>query len=189
MKRIWLLGAVIAGILILGVATALAAAPHASTKSGGKTKSSKSTKSTAAKLTCASVLTLQVPAGDTDVTADELTGTEGGAAACKPLGSGAEFESYTTDDSGDVTGKWQQWFNAGSMYGTFTLTPSDNNQPPSTTTFSQASYTGTFITKSGTGAYAKATGTGTLTCATNDSVHFACKSVGKVTVPGLTIKG
>ncbi len=182
MKRIWLLGAVIAGILILGVATALAAGPHASKKAGGKSKSTTST----TKLTCASALQLQVPAGATDVTADELTGTEGGKTACKPLGSGAEFESYTTDDSGDVSGKWQQWFNTGSMYGTFTLTPSDNNQPPSSTTFSQASYTGTLIIKNGTGADAKSTGTGTLKCTTNDSVHFACTEKATLILPAPT---
>jgi hypothetical protein len=67
--------------------------------------------------------------------------------------------------------------------GTFTLTPSDNNPPTTTTSFSQASYTGTFIVKDGAGAFAKATGTGTLSCSTNDAVHLSCRQKGKVITP------
>ena len=62
------------------------------------------------------------------------------------------------------------------------MTPSDDN-PPTTTSFSQVSYTGTFAVTNGTGTLAKAAGTGTLTCSTQDSIHFSCKQKGKLTTP------
>jgi hypothetical protein len=178
-KRICLLGATIAAVLIIGVASALAATSHAS--KGGK--KSKAPSPVTTKVSCASSLILQVPAGATDVSPASLEGTEMGTTNCAPVGKGVEVESFTTEDSGDITGKWQSWFKTGSVFGTFTMTPSDNNPPTTTTSFSQASYTGTFAVTNGTGTFAKAAGTGTLACSTQDSVHFACKQKGKVTTP------
>jgi hypothetical protein len=183
-KRICLLGAAGALVLILGVASALAATPHAS--KGGKKSKTPSTITT--NVSCASSLTLQVAPGDTDVTAAAPDGTQMGTVACN-TGKGAAWESFTTDDSGDLTGKWQSWFNTGSVYGTFALTPDDNGPPSTTSTFASASYTGTFLIKNGTGAYVHATGTGTMSCSTNDSVHFKCKQSGKVTLPAPTTSG
>lgn len=179
MKRICLLGATIAAVLIIGVASALAATSSAS--KGGKKSKTPSTVTT--KVSCVSALTLQVPAGATDVSPASQEGTEMGSTNCASVGRGVEVQSYTTEDSGDLTGKWQAWFGTGTVFGTFTLTPDDNGPPTTTTSFSAASYTGSFIVKSGSGAFAKATGTGTLTCATQDSVHFSCKQKGKVTLP------
>ncbi|HEY6522930.1 MAG TPA: hypothetical protein VIY10_04120 [Solirubrobacteraceae bacterium] len=179
MKRICLLGATIAAVLIIGVASALAATSHAS--KGGKKSKAPATVTT--KVSCASSLNLQVPAGAQDVSPASLDGTEMGTTNCAPVGKGVELQSFTTEDSGDITGKWQSWFATGSVFGTFTMTPSDNNPPTTTTSFSQASYTGSFIVKDGTGAFAKAVGTGSMTCATQDSVHFTCKQKGKVTTP------
>jgi hypothetical protein len=178
-KRICLLGAAIAAVLIIGVASALAATSSAS--KGGKKSKTPSTVTT--KVSCASSLLLQVPAGATDVSPASQEGTEMGTTTCAPVGKGVEVQSFTTEDSGDVTGKWQAWFSTGTVFGTFTMTPSDNNPPTTTTSFSQASYSGTFIVKDGAGAFAKATGTGTLSCSTNDSVHFSCKQKGKVITP------
>jgi hypothetical protein len=183
-KRICLLGAALAAVLILGVASALAASSHAS-KGGTK---SKTPSVTTTKVSCASSLSIQVPAGATDVTPDTQEGSQMGTAVCTPIGRGVEIESSTTQDSGDITGKWQQWFNTGTLYGTLILTPDDNAPPTTTTSFSQASYTGTFIIKNGSGAYAKATGTGTLKCSTQDSVHFSCKQSGKMILPALSTK-
>ena len=184
MNRICLLGAAGAAVLILGVASALAATPHAS--KGGK--KSKTPTTITAKVSCASSLTLQVAPGATDVTPAATDGSQMGTVACN-TGKGAAWESFTTADSGDLTGKWQSWFNTGSVYGTFTLTPSDNNPPTSTSTFAQASYDGTFIIKDGTGVYAKATGTGTMKCSTGDAVHFSCKQSGRVTLPAPATSG
>jgi hypothetical protein len=177
-KRICLLGAAVAAVLILGVASAMAANSHAS--KGGK--KSKTPATVTSKVSCTSSLTLQVAPGATDVTAAATDGTQWGTVACG-ANKGAEWESFTTADSGDLSGKWQSWFNTGSIYGTFTLTPSDNNPPTTTSTFAQASYDGTFVVKNGTGADAHAVGTGTLHCSTQDAVHFTCKQSGKVTLP------
>jgi hypothetical protein len=178
-KRICLLGATIAAVLIVGVASALAATSHAS--KGGKKSKAPATVTT--KVSCASSLTLQVPAGATDVSPASEDGTEMGTTTCAPVGKGVVLQSFTTADSGDLTGNWQAWFATGTVFGTFDLTPSDNNPPTSTTTFSQASYSGTFTVKNGAGPFAKATGTGTMACTTQDSVHFSCKQKGKVTTP------
>jgi hypothetical protein len=174
-KRICLLGAAIAGILIIGVASALAAAPHAA-KSGG-------TKSSQTKLKCTSSLVLQVAPGATDVTPASETGSDAGPASCTPFGKGFATLSYGTDAAGDLTGKWQEWFATGSVFGTFDLTPSDNAPPTTSTSFSAQSLSGTFVIKSGTGAYARATGRGTLSCNSQDSVHFSCKAAGKYALP------
>jgi hypothetical protein len=175
-KRICLLGAAIAGVLVLGVASALAA-----TTGTSKTKTTKSAPGT--KVACVAALSLQVPANDTNVTAAEQSGVQGGAVVCgKPLGRGVEAETFSTANSGDLVGKWQQWFNTGTVYGAFTLTPSDS-QPPTSQSFSAASYTGTYTIKGGTGTDSKATGKGTLKCTTKDSVHFACKESGRVVLP------
>ena len=179
MKRICLLGATIAAVLIIGVASALAAT--SSSSKGGKKSKTPSTVTT--KVSCASSLTLQVPAGATDVSPAGQDGSEMGSVTCPGVGKGVEAQSFTTADSGDLIGKWQAWFSTGTVYGTFDLTPDDNGPPTSTTSFSQASYTGTFIVKGGASAFAKATGTGTLTCSTQDSVHFSCKQKGKVITP------
>jgi hypothetical protein len=178
-KRICLLGAAIAAVFVIGVASALAATSSAS--KGGKKSKTPSTVTT--KVSCTSSLTLQVPAGAQDVSPASQDGTEMGTTNCSPIGRGIELQSFTTADSGDLTGKWQAWFGTGSVSGTFDLTPSDNNPPTTTTSFSAASYSGTFTVKSGTGTLAKAAGTGTLTCSTQDSVHFSCKQKGKVTTP------
>jgi hypothetical protein len=176
-KRICLLGAAIAGLLIIGVTASLAATPHASKK-----KAPKPTTLTT-KLNCVSQLSLQVANGDTTVVQGETDGTQWGTAKCgAPLGSGAAWESFTTDDAGNISGKWQQWFKDGSVFGTFELTPNDPG-PPTTTSFAASSYTGTLIIKNGTGADKKDTGTGTLSCSTADAVHFTCNSKVKVIQP------
>jgi hypothetical protein len=185
-KRICLLGTAIAAVLILGVATAMAASSHAS--KGGKKSKTPSTVTT--KVSCTSSLVVQVAPGATDVTAASQQGSWMGTSTCPGIGHGVVSESYTTEDSGDISGKWQAWFNTGSVFGTFTLTPDDNAPPTTTTSFSQASYTGAFVIKNGTGVYARATGTGTLKCSTQDSVHFSCKQAGKVILPApVTSKG
>jgi hypothetical protein len=182
-KRICLLGAAIAGLLIIGVATALAVTPHASTKAAsGKRKTTKPTTVTT-NLTCTSKLSLQVAGGDTAVTQGATDGTQAGTVKCgQPLGSGVEFESFTTDDAGNVSGKWQQYFNAGTVFGSFALVPDDNG-PPTTTSFTSSSYTGTITIKDGTGPDKKSTGTGTLVCASADAVHFACTEKVKLIQP------
>ena len=72
-----------------------------------------------------------------------------------------------------MSGRYQQWFNAGSVYGEYTLTAQDTG-PPSTTSFTNASYRGTISVTNGTGLFRRTAGTGTLTCTTTDLAHYAC---------------
>lgn len=170
MKRICLLGAAIAGLLIIGVASALASAPRASTNANAaKTKTTKTTK-----LSCTSSLSLQVPAADTTVTQGAADGTQYGSVKCgMPFGQGVQFETFATDGSGNIAGKFQQYFGAGSIFGTYTLVPGDQG-PPTTSTFTSSSYVGTVKVKNGTGVDKNASGTGTLKCSSSDAVHFTC---------------
>jgi hypothetical protein len=177
-KRICLLGAAIAGLLIIGVASALASAPRASTNANAaKTKTTKPT----TKLSCTSSLSLQVPSGDTTVTQGAADGTQYGSVKCgTPFGQGVQFETFTTDGSGNLAGKIQQYFGAGSIFGTYTLVPSDQG-PPTTSTFTSSSYIGTVKIKGGTGLDKNAKGTGTLKCSSADAVHFTCSEKLKLT--------
>jgi hypothetical protein len=187
-KRICLLGAAIAGLFIIGVATALAAAPHASTTAAGGPKKSTRPTTITTPMSCTSKLSLQVATGDTSVTQGATDGTQSGSAKCgQPLGSGVEAESFTTDDAGNITGKWQQYFNTGTVFGVFTLVPNDQG-PPTTTSFSSSSYTGTITIKSGTGTDKSSTGTGTLACATTDAVHFTCTEKVTLIQPAPVVK-
>jgi hypothetical protein len=175
-KRICLLGAAIAGLLIIGVTSAMASAPHAS-------KASSKSKTAGTKVSCTSKLILQVPTSSTTVTQGALDGTEYGNTKCdKTIGRGVQFETFATDAGGNVSGNWQQYFNTGTLYGKYTLTPDDNN-PPTTSSFTAASYVGTVTIKGGTGVDAKASGTGTLKCSTQDSIHFACTDKVKLVLP------
>ncbi|HEX3975910.1 MAG TPA: hypothetical protein VHW96_06570 [Solirubrobacteraceae bacterium] len=175
MKRIGLVGFAIASLLIIGVATALAATPHAS-----KQKSKPST--VTVKTSCKSSLALQVPSGATAVSQGSTDGAEWGTSKCASLGSGPQWMSFTTDDSGDQSGKFQQWFSDGTVFGTFTLVPNDQG-PPTTTSFTASSWTGKIVVAGGNGAEKKITGAGTLACATADAVHFTCTEKLKLIEP------
>jgi hypothetical protein len=183
LKRICLVGAAIAGLLTIGVATAPASTPHAAVRTAaGKKKTTKPTKTTT-KLTCSLKLLTQVPSGSVSVTQGATSGSQFGRAGCgKPLGPGAEADSFAQDSSGTQAGPYQQWFNAGTIYGTYSLTPNDTG-PPTTSTFTSASYTGTVMVTSGRGLYKKATGSGTLTCSTTDAAHYTCTEKLKLILP------
>jgi hypothetical protein len=182
-KRICLAGAAIAGLLTVGVATAPALTTHAAVRAtAGKKKSTKPT-TTTTKLTCSLNLAMQVPGGSVTVTQGSVDGNQFGRANCgSPLGTGVEGDSFTSDSGGTLSGSYQQYFNAGTVYGDYTLTPNDTG-PPTTTSFASASYTGTLTIKDGKGLDKHAVGTGTLTCTTADSVHYTCTEKLKLTLP------
>ena len=183
MKRICLLGAAIAGLFIIGATNALALGSHASARTAAATTTSKGA---TLKVSCALSFSLQAPAGGSDVTPASTDGSHAGTAKCpaKGIGKGAELDSFTTDAGGDLIGKWQEWFNTGSLYGTYDLSPSDS-APSDSSTFAAASYAGTFVVKGGTGAFAKdkTKKKGTMKCSTKDSVHYTCKQSGKLMLP------
>lgn len=181
MKRIRLAGAAVAGLLITGAPAAAAATPHASAKAAaGKSTTSKTATT---KIRCKLSLTLQAPADSTDVVLGATDGTQLGSARCgAPFGAGLASLSFTEAADGSLSGAWQDYFNAGTIYGEYALTPADSG-PPSTTSFASASYSGTVTVKAGAGAAAKTTGTGTLTCSTTDGVHYSCSEVAKLVLP------
>ncbi len=175
MKRICLVGAAMAALLTAGIVTAPASATPAAKKPTSATKKPV-TKLEPVKtsLTCSLKLVTQIPSDDTTVTQGAQSGTQDGRAGCgKPLFSGIEQSSFTQDETGDLTGNFQQWFNAGSLYGTYTLTPADTG-PPTTSSFTNASYTGTMTVTNGTAFFKKVTGTAKLSCTTTDLAHYAC---------------
>jgi hypothetical protein len=185
-KRICLAGAAIAGLLTIGATTAPALTTHAAfAAAAGKKKTTKPT-TIASKLTCSLGLTNQVPSGSVTVTQGAVDGTQSGKARCgSPLGSGLQVDSFTSDSGGTLSGTYQQYFNAGTVYGAYTLVPNDT-QPPTTTSFASASYTGTLTIKNGTGVDKKAVGTATLTCTTADAVHYTCTEKVKLILPATT---
>jgi len=174
-KRICLVGAAMAALLTAGIVTAPALATPAATKPASVNKKPvtklEPVKTT---LTCTLKLVTQIPSNDVTVTQGAESGTQYGRAGCaKPLFSGVEQSSFLQDESGDLSGKYQQWFNAGSLYGTYMLTAEDTG-PPTTTSFTNASYAGTVTVTNGTGFFKKAAGTGTLACVTTDLAHYTC---------------
>ena len=189
MKRIYLVGAAMAALLCAALSTTPAFATSAATKpASAKAKTVVKNTLVTTKLTCDIKLATQIPSNDVTVTQGAASGTQTGTAGCgEPLFRGVEQDTFLQDDSGDLTGKYQQWFNAGSVYGTYALTPGDSG-PPTTTSFTAASYTGTITVTNGTGVFKKATGTGTLACATTDSAHYTCTEKLKLvqTVPVTT---
>ena len=175
MKRICLVGAAMAALLTAGIVTAPALATPAAKKPASVNKKPvtklEPVKTT---LTCTLKLVTQIPSNDVTVTQGAESGTQHGRAGCaKPLFSGVEQSSFLQDESGDLSGKYQQWFNAGSLYGTYMLTAEDTG-PPTTTSFTNASYAGTVTVTNGTGFFKKAAGTGTLACVTTDLAHYTC---------------
>lgn len=170
MRRICLVGALMATGPLVGAVAVWPAVSPAATGQGKKV--SKTQKVT--KVTCKMELIVQPQSGQTTVTPAAANGTRYGTVRCgKVLGQGVEQDSFALLTSGDLKGQYKQYFGTGSAHGAFTLTAGDS--PPSTsTTFSTASYTGTYTIAGGTGAYGKAVGKGVVSCTTEDSVHFSC---------------
>jgi hypothetical protein len=151
---------------------------HAAAKPA-KTRTTSKAKKVTTKLSCSLALVTQVPTNDVTVTQGAETGKQYGAAGCAGAGgshlSGVERASFGMDAAGVLAGPYQQWFNAGSVYGTYTLTPVDSTSPPTTTSFTAETYKGTITAKGGTGSFSKATGSGTLSCTTSDAAHLSCQ--------------
>jgi hypothetical protein len=187
-KRIYLVGAAMAALLTAGIVTVPASAsPAAKEHASAKTKPVTKLEPVKTTLTCSLKLVTQIPSNDVTVTQGADSGEQFGRAGCaKPLFSGVEQSSFLQDESGDLSGKYQQWFNAGSLFGTYTLTAQDTG-PPTTTSFTNASYTGTITVANGTGLFKKATGTGTLACTTTDLAHYACTEKLKLIQQVLTL--
>lgn len=176
MRRIWLVVAVMAvGVLAVGATQAIAAK--------SKSKSKKTPKTVTTTVSCKISIGTMAASGETAVDPTAAQGSQFGSLRCGGgVGSGVQSDTFQSLDSGDLQGKFAQYFGTGTVHGSFSMTP-DDGAPSSTTTFSNVSYTGTMNVAGGTGAYKKATGKGTLKCASADSVHFNCTSKVKLSRP------
>jgi len=163
------------GVLAVGAAQALAA------KSKSKSNAHKTVTAT---VSCKiSIGTMSAP-GETAVVPPAAQGSQYGPVHCGGgIGSGVQSDTFKLMDSGDVQGKFAQYFGIGTVHGSFSMTPDDTGAPSSTTTFANVSYTGTINVAGGTGAYKKVTAKGTLKCSSNDGVHFSCTSRFKLSQP------
>jgi hypothetical protein len=184
LKRSVLIGTAVAGLFTTGI-TAAASAATPKTKSVYVTVTESKTKtemkSVAVNATCKLALTTVIPGGTNAVLPGSQSGTNAGSTSCQGLGAGISRQSFSLNTSGDLTGKIQHWFGAGTVFGTYTLSPSAPSGPPTSTNFGQAAYSGTVKITGGGGGLKGTTGTAKLSCTTNDSVHYSCTEALKLT--------
>jgi hypothetical protein len=180
-RRIWFaLTSVTAASLAIGVGMAGAASRNAANNSTVK----------ATTLHCKVSLTTEPPPGSNSVNQPASQGSQYGPIHCSPsaLGPGIEADSFTVPDSGDTVGTYTQYFKAGTIRGSFDLTPQESG-PVSSTSFSSQAWEGTLTVTGGTGIYQgirRLSGRkhiGTLSCSSSDSVHLACIEKVRVTMP------
>jgi hypothetical protein len=136
---------------------------------------------------CALSLTTIPPSGQASVDQPATQGKQYGPAHChqKGFGWGVDATTFTVPDSGDTVGTYVQYMQAGTITGSFDLTP-DESQPLDPGNFLAQSWTGTVTITSGTGIYKGIKAqkkTGVLTCTTTDSVHLSCKQKIKAFLP------
>jgi hypothetical protein len=182
-KRISLVGV---ALVASSLAIAVTVVPAGAKTSKGKTKTVKA-KPVKVEATCTSDVSIAVLPGQTQVVPPVNQGHEYGLVSCGTLGKGVQSESLTLQDTGNYVGTYTEYFDTGTIHGTYTLIPGDSI-PTGPTTFNAANYTGTATVVGGTGAYRKAIGTGTLTCSTPDSIHSSCSEKLKLTLPPVTKK-
>jgi hypothetical protein len=126
------------------------------------------------------------PSGQASVDQPPTSGDQYGPAACPALGNGMVWASFVVQDSGDTTGTYTQYFGAGTVSGSFVMSP--NESPPiSSTGFYSETWTGTAGLAKATGVYTgdkSKPGTGSINCSTADSgVHMTCVTRMRVVVP------
>jgi hypothetical protein len=137
------------------------------------------------KLNCKLELIAAPAEGTNVVDQPPSQGSQYGPVRCHPVGSsrfggGIVATSFTVPDSGDTVGKYVQYFKAGTVTGSFDLTPQESDF--SSTSFSAQSWDGTVNVLSGTGAYQGIKGkrVGTMKCTSADSVHLHCVEKAKL---------
>lgn len=169
MKRIVFTGAAVAALFTAGIpAAALAASP------AHHTKKKATTKTVTTYVSCKLSLTTVAPPGSSGVTAGTTSGLNYGKSTCSSAHPGAARQMFAIDTAGDMSGKVQQWFATGSLYGTFQLTAASLTGPPTAGSFGKAKYAGTVKLAGASGLLKGITGTGTMACYTPDSLHFTC---------------
>jgi hypothetical protein len=144
----------------------------------GKSNSKSSSSST--KVHCATNTSIAVANGVTDVEPPVAQGSEYGTASCnKGLGAGVQKDTFNVPASGDTIAKYTLYFKAGSIHGTYDLTPQSSEL-----NFLATSWMGTLKVLGGTGALKGVTGTGTMMCNSADGIHTSCTD--KLKLKGFT---
>jgi hypothetical protein len=181
-KRLCLVGMAMAGLLTASIPAVAAAKPAASGhKKPAKSKPVTKVKSVTTKSSCKLAFTTQPPADDVTVTPGQ-TGTQYGTVKCGGLlGRGVVSDTFSQDDAGDFIAPFTFWLKGGTLSGKWTLTPTEQVGPPSSSPFTAQTFAGTANISGGSGGWAKSTGKATLKCATSDGAHYACTASVKVT--------
>jgi hypothetical protein len=142
-------------------------------------------------LKCHLSLSTTPPAGSASVNQPPANGSQYGPAHCPSaaFGGGTAADTFTVVDDGDTIGKYVEYFNAGSIHGTFDLTPSEGSGNLTPTSFEAESWTGTITVLGGTGVYKGVKGLkgkknlGVFNCTSPDSVHLTCTERVRVQLP------
>jgi hypothetical protein len=176
--------AIAAASLAVGVAVATAAP-------GKKAPSSAKGTTAVAVLKCHGSLTVVPPSDSASVDQPPSQGSAYGPLHCPRalFGGGVEQTSFNVPDSGDMIGKYSQFFGDGSVHGTFDLTPQEASGNLTPGSFASQTWEGTLKIAGGTGAFKAIQGVkgkknlGTLKCTSPDSVHLTCTE--KVKLAGI----
>jgi hypothetical protein len=172
-RRICVVGAaIIAGSLAVAVVLAPAA--------NSKTRIKRNQAGSPVSVICYSAVTSAAPWGSSapDPAAD--SGSQFGWVRCgHPFGTSLQWDSFTVDSAGDVSGAFSRYLNAGMLHGTYQLTSQEGDFG----TFTNGNFTGALTITGGTGTMTGVKGTGTSTCFTPDGVHLNCKEQLSLTLP------
>jgi hypothetical protein len=170
LKRIVLTGAAVAALFTAGIpAAAMAATSAHQTK-----KKTATTKTVTTHVSCKLSLTTVAPPGTSGVTAGTTSGANFGNSSCAGAKPGVARQMFAIDTAGDMSGKIQQWFATGSVYGSFQLTAVSLTGPPTAGSFGKAKYSGTVKITGASGMMKGISGSGKMACYTPDSLHFTC---------------
>jgi hypothetical protein len=140
-------------------------------------------------LKCHGSLTVVPPAGSASVDQPPSVGSQYGQLRCPTamFGRGVESSTFKVPDTGDMVGKYTQYFGDGTVHGTFDLTPQEASGTFTSGSFTSQNWEGTLKVTGGTGAFKLIKelkgkkGIGTMTCTSPDSVHMTCHEKVKLT--------
>jgi hypothetical protein len=138
-------------------------------------------------LRCSGSPTTVPPPGQANVDQPPTAGAQYGPVSCSRtgFGSGTVFNVFTVSDSGDMVGTYTKYFNAGTIKGTFDLSPGEG-QPITADNFASQSWEGQVTVTGGTGIYQGIKGKdtkGTMSCNSPDSVHNTCTENVTILIP------
>ena len=136
---------------------------------------------------CQFTMVIQPPPGSDNVVPPVQQGIENGGVYCpspKGWGSGVIRAAFKTPASGDMVGKYIQYFDTGTIGGEFDLTPTSGGSFGGSN-YQSETWHGIFKVWYGTGAFqgAKSTQPGKMSCTSPDQVHLNCTESMTIQVP------